>query len=215
MKSPKEVIMEKKAKAVCNALEKRFMGGLFVNNKEEACKEILKMVPDKSLVGLGGSVTLAETGLLDSLRKKDVDLIDRYKKDVTPDEMEEMRIKGLSSDIYISSFNAITLKGQIVNCDGMGNRVAAILYGPKKVILIGGVNKIVNTVEEGIDRVHSLAAPMNCIRFNAKTPCSATGIHDDEHCFPPGRLCNCFTIIQGQFQKGRITVVLVNEDLGF
>jgi L-lactate utilization protein LutB len=215
MKSPRESIMEKKAKAICQALEKRFMGGLYVDNKEDACKTILNMIPEKSLVGLGGSVTLLETGLLDELRKKDIELIDRYRKDITPEEMEGMRQKGLQSDVFISSFNAITLKGQIINCDGMGNRVAAILYGPKKVILVGGVNKIVNTVDEGVNRVHSIAAPMNCIRFKAKTPCSATGIHDDAHCFPPSRLCNCFTIIHGQLQRGRINVVLIGEDYGF
>jgi hypothetical protein len=215
MKSPKEIIMEKKAKAVCKALEKRYMNGLFVETKEKACKEVLKMVPNKSLVGLGGSVTLLETGLVDKLRKKDVALLDRYKKDITPKEIEALRVKGLMSDVYICSFNAITIKGQIINCDGMGNRVAATLFGPKKVILIGSVSKIVNTIQEGIDRVHSIAAPMNCIRFNAKTPCAATGICDDEHCFPPGRLCNCFTIIEGQHQKGRINIVLVGEEFGF
>lgn len=215
MKSPREVIMEKKSAAIIKALAKRNIEGIYAPTKKEACKEILKIIPDKSLVGLGGSVTLMEAGLVDALRKRDIELLDRYKKDISPAEIDEMRRRGIESDIYISSFNAITLKGQIVNCDGMGNRVAAILYGPNRVILVGGVNKIVNTIQEGIDRVHSIAAPMNCIRFKAKTPCATTGICDDEHCFPPGRLCNLFTIIEGQHQKERISVILIGEEYGF
>ncbi|MBI5376808.1 MAG: lactate utilization protein [Candidatus Schekmanbacteria bacterium] len=215
MVKPKDVVMEKMALRVCDELSKRNIEGIFVKTSAEARKIIRKMIPKGAKVGLGGSTTLSDSGIIDELRTMEINLLDRYKDGVTPEEVNRMRYEGLTSDVFIASTNAITLKGELINADGMGNRVASIIFGPSKVILVTGVNKIVKNLQDGFERIYLTAAPMNSIRFNAKTPCAETGLCEEETCYPPKRICNIFTIIEGQPVPGRLYVIIINEILGF
>jgi hypothetical protein len=122
-------------------------------------------------VGLGGSESIIESGLVDALRKKNIRSLDRYRERVTKEEVWEMRKQGLSADIYIASSNAITLDGKLVNMDGIGNRVAAKIFGPSKVFLLVGMNKVAKTVSEAVLRIKNYVAPRNAIRVNVSTPC--------------------------------------------
>jgi hypothetical protein len=164
---------------------------------------------------MGGSATLIESGLLDELRKTDIQLLDRFKEGVSREEVFEMRIKGLTADVFISGTNAITIRGQLINCDGMGNRVASMMFGPKKVIIIAGVNKIVNSIEEGVNRVKTFAAPMNSARFGTEAQCAVTGICNDEDCLHPVRMCQTWGVIEGQMIKDRLHVFLVGRTMGY
>jgi hypothetical protein len=134
---------------------------------------------------------------------------------VTKEEVDAMRREGLFSDIYIAGCNAITSDGKIVNQDGIGNRVAAMIYGPHKVILMAGMNKVVKTVEDAIVRIKTIAGPMDSIRVKKDTPCSKLGFCNDQHCHPPHRICSQLVIIESSWIPERITVVLVGEDLGY
>jgi len=212
----KAKVMEKRAEKAVSALRKRNIDAHFIRNREEALKLILGMIPKGATVALGGSVTLIETGLLDLLRKKEgITLLDRYKPGISKEEVAKMRLAGLTADCFISGTNAITLDGKLVNIDGIGNRVAAMAYGPDKVIIIAGYNKIVRDVEEGIRRIKEVAAPPNTVRVGANTPCSKTGFCNESACFPPERICNIITIIEGQRVSGRMSVVILAEELGF
>jgi hypothetical protein len=191
------------------------MTGIYFDCRRDAVDAICKMIPDGALVGLGGSETILETGLVEALRRMNIRLLDRYKDGVTKDEVKAMRREGLLSDVYIASSNAITLDGKIVNQDGIGNRVAAMIYGPHKVILMVGMNKVVKTVEDAIARIKTVAGPMDSIRVSVDTPCSKSGICNEQHCLPPHRICSQLVIIESSMTPARITVVLVGEDLGY
>ena len=173
------------------------------------------MVPDGSLVGLGGSVTLVESGLMDALRARNLRLLDRYQDGLTSQQIYDMRIQGLTSDVFLASANAVTRDGRIVNQDGLGNRVASMVFGPKKVILLAGATKIVPSLEDAISRIKNVAAPFNSIRFHADTICSRTGFCDDANCHPPARICSQLVIIENNAIPGRMNVVFVGEDLGY
>ncbi len=208
-------ISEVKALKVCEGLRRRNMNGVFIKEREKACEFALSMIPEGATVGLGGSMTLIELGLLERLRKGNYNLLDRYKTGLTPEDISELRMKGLTSDVFISSTNAITLDGKIISADGFGNRVASIIFGPKKVIIIAGINKIVDSVDEGIRRIRRVAAPLNSKRLQADTPCANTGFCDEMNCHAPDRLCNSFIIIEGQLNRERINVIIVGEELGY
>jgi hypothetical protein len=126
-----------------------------------------------------------------------------------------MRREGLLSDVYIASSNAVTADGKLVNQDGVGNRVAAMIYGPKKVILLVGMNKVVRTVEDAVARIKTVAGPMDAIRVEKNTPCSKLGFCTDPNCYPPNRICSQLVIIESSLFPERITVVLVGEELGY
>jgi L-lactate utilization protein LutB len=215
MSTPLDTVLELRARQVCEWLEKRNMRGVYCETRGEACEEVMKLIPGGALVGLGGSSTLIESGLLEVLREADIQLLDRYKEGLSGEEIYEMRLKGLTADVFISGTNAITVKGQLVNCDGMGNRVASMMFGPRKVIVIAGVNKIVNSIEEGIARVKTYASPMNNVRFGTEAQCAKTGICNDEDCIHPVRMCQAWSVIEGQVIADRLHVVLVGEPMGY
>ncbi len=196
-------------------LKKRGMDGLFCETSAQAVEAICGMIPAGSLVGLGGSETVIESGLLDALRRLDIRLLDRYKEGTSREEIDAMRRQGLLSDMFICSSNAISADGKLVNVDGTGNRVAAMIYGPKKVIVIAGMNKVAPDLEGAIARVKNTAAPANSLRVNVETPCSKTGFCQDPHCHPPQRICCQLVVTEASMVQGRITVVLVNENLGY
>lgn len=173
------------------------------------------MIPQGSLVGLGGSETIIESGLVEELRKLDIHLLDRYKKGIAKEEVNKMRREALLSDIFITSSNAVTVDGRLVNIDGTGNRVAAMIYGPSKVIFLVGMNKIVRTLEDALSRIKNHTAPLNAVRVGVETPCYHLGYCNDPHCHPPNRICSQVVIIEANPTPGRIMVVLVGKELGF
>ncbi|MBN1200196.1 MAG: lactate utilization protein [Bacteroidales bacterium] len=212
---PKQLIYQKQAEQIIRNLNHRKIAGRYFDTASEAVEEICRMIPPGAVVGLGGSETVIETGLLEALRKLDINLLDRYRKDVTEQEVEEMRESGFTSDLFITSTNAITLDGILVNQDGQGNRVACLIYGPKKVIVITGMNKVTENLEQAISRIKTIAAPMNALRRNKLTPCSKTGVCHDAGCFPPNRICNQLVITEGSRTRDRITVLLIGSEYGF
>jgi hypothetical protein len=205
---------EKVAADIIAHLEKRRMEGSYAATADQARKEILSMIPTGATVFRCGSMTAAGMGLWEAMSKlPGVELIDPYQASLSREEGLELRRRGMTADVMIASSNAITLDGKLVNLDGMGNRVAAITFGPKKVILVVGMNKVAPDLEEAIARVKHYAAPVNAIRLGISTPCVETGLCTD--CRSPQRICNMWGIIEGHMIKGRIHVKLVGETLGY
>lgn len=205
---------EKVAKSLIENLEKRRIEGSYAPTAEQAKKEILDMIPEGATVYRCGSMTATNMGLWEEIRKlHGVKLIDPYVSGLDREESLKLRYEGLTADIMIASANAITLDGRLVNLDGMGNRVAAMAFGPKKVILVVGVNKVVPDLESAMARVKHYAGPVNAIRLNMETPCVKTGLCTD--CRSPQKICNIWSIIEGQLVKGRIHVKLIGENLGY
>jgi len=164
-------------------------------------------------VSWGGSLSVVATGLYHALKgRTDVEMIDTLDKQVPAAEMSERRRRSLLVDLFITGSNAVTEDGQLVNLDMTGNRVAAITFGPKHVVVVIGRNKIVPSVDEAMFRVKNIAAPANAMRLDKKTPCVKTSYC--EECKSPERICNSWTITEKSFPKGRVKVVLVNQDLG-
>lgn len=210
-----KAIYRSQAEEIIKNLKKRNMDGAYFEKTEQAVASILMEIPDGVLVGLGGSESIIESGLVDALRKRNIRLLDRYKEGVSKEEVWEMRREGLSADIYVSSSNAVTMDGKIVNMDGIGNRVAAMVFGPGKVILLVGTNKIVKTVEDAVARIKNYVAPRNAIRVNIDTPCSKKGFCREPHCMPPHRICSQLVILESSMFPDRIKLFLVGEELGY
>jgi len=196
------------------ALENNGFKTVLASDKNQALKEALQLIPEKAKVGIGGSVTVREVDLVSELIKRGNDVLENWSKKVTPEEDMAIRKGHLTCDVFITSSNAITEDGKLVNIDGMGNRVASMIFGPKKVIVIAGINKIVRDVHAGIDRIRHTATPMNVKRMGGTTPC-VTNVCDLEKCQPPNRHCHVITIIEKIPIKTDTTIILVNEALGF
>lgn len=198
-------------------LEQNNFDVYFVENRAEAANLVLeKLIPQSGAksVSYGGSTTMKETGLLESLQQVEgIDLLRPDERDISNEEKLERRRQGLLVDLYITGTNAVTEDGWLVNLDMIGNRVGAITFGPKQVIILVGRNKIVDGLEAAMFRIKDYAAPVNAMRLDCKTPCVKTGHCED--CKSPGRICNSWTITEKSFPKGRIKVILINEDMGF
>ena len=204
---------EVQAKTIIKALEKRNMKGYYCEDCASAVKLAEELVPAGSTVSFGGSMSLSDCGVMDMLRNRsDIRLIDRSKAQ-TPEETKQMYRDSFSADVYFMSTNAITLDGELINIDGNGNRVAALIYGPDKVVMVVGMNKLVSTVEDGINRVSDIAAPANGVRLNKQTPCATTGFCHD--CFSPECMCSHTVITRRCGTPNRIHVILVGETLGY
>ena len=211
--NPKETYYEICANTLIEKLKKRRMEGFYCKTKEEAAALALSFLKEGDTVSFGGSMTLAETGLLDRLRKKtDIRLLDRSTAQ-NPQEVEEIYAATFRSDAYFMSTNAITLDGELVNTDGSGNRVAALIWGPKQVIVLAGMNKVCSTREDAYRRIKDIATPPNCIRLNKKTPCAATGSCGD--CYGDDCICSQTVITRRSGIPGRIKVILIGETLGY
>lgn len=194
-------------------LQKNNINGYMVESKEELISQIEAIVEKDSVVSVGGSMTLFELGIIDYLRKGRYEFLDRYKDGLSPADIEDIYRKSFFADAYFTSTNAITEEGELYNVDGTGNRVAAMLYGPKKVIFIVGTNKIVKDMDEAVKRVREIAAPLNTKRLNRKTPCTKVGHCMD--CSSPERICNEYTVIKRQRDKSRMHVIFINENAGY
>lgn len=207
-------VNEEKIKRTIKSLKNNNINGYLVSSHEELIKKIDEIVKEKSTVTCGGSMTLFETGVIDYLKSSNrYTFFNRYKEGITQDEVREIYLKAFSSDAYFSSTNAITENGEIYNVDGNGNRVAAMLFGPDKVIIVAGVNKIVPTLDDAIERNKKIAAPANAKRLNMNTPCAKVGYC--MNCSSEDRICNEYTVIKRQRNSDRMYVIFINENLGY
>jgi len=191
---------------------------VFIADTAESAKQIAldKIIPGLEIksVSWGGSTSFISTGLFHELNSnKNLEVLNTFDKSLSMDEMLELRRKSLLVDLFITGTNAITEAGHLVNLDMIGNRVAAIMWGPKNVLLIIGRNKLCGDLEDAMLRIKNYAAPVNTMNLDKKTPCAKTGVCHD--CASPDRICNYWTITEKCFLKGRIKIILVNEDLGF
>ena len=211
MDANKKKAMQGRIKKTLEALERNNMNAAYVNTDEEALKLVMSLVPEGSYTATGGSMTLRETGIMDYLESK-TDLHKEYRD-------------AYNASYYLASANAVTEHGELYEVDGRGNRVSAMLFGPERVIVVAGINKIVNDLRSAVERVKMLAAPPNCNRLDKDTPCPKLGhcvspYFDERHlfalgCEADGRVCSNAVIFARQNVKGRITVILVGEEYGY
>lgn len=205
---------ERVAKEIIKHLEKRRMEGSYAATAAQAKEEIMAMIPQGSQVFRCGSMTAVGMGLWEAISKLPrVEVIDPYQAGISSEEGMDRRRRGITADVMIAGANAITLDGKLVNLDGLGNRVAAMAFGPKKVILVVGMNKVVPDLESAMARVKRYAGPVNAVRLGVNTPCVQTGLCTD--CSSPQRICNTWSIMEGHMIKGRIHVKLIGENLGY
>lgn len=212
MDSNTKWVNEVKINRTLESLRKNNMESFLINTHEELINKIEELVDADSKVSFGGSMTLFETKVIEHLRSGRYELLDRYKEGLTQKEIKEIFRGSFFCDAYFTSTNAITETGELYNVDGNGNRVAAMLYGPDKVIVIAGVNKIVKDINEAIYRVENFVAPANAKRLDKKTPCTVTG--KCMNCSSPERICREYTVIRKPVSN-RIFVLLLNEEYGY
>jgi len=194
------------------ALKKNNFDARFFPKASDALEELWKMIPEGAKVGIGGSVTLNQIGFFDAAQKVPIKLLNPFAKGLAPEETDKIRREIFSADFFICSSNAITEDGKLYNIDATGNRVGAMIFGPKKVILICGMNKIVKDIAEAQRKVQEWVAPMNVRRLGYKTPCAQTGECSD--CASPERICNAYVILAKKPRRTDFTIFLVGEPLG-
>lgn len=204
---------EKMLRRIIEALRKRDFDAEYFADATSASSTLLKMIPENSSVGIGGSVTVRELGVIEQLEKRGNEVTHHWKPEATKETNRAIRQKEGTADFYLTSANAITEQGDIINIDGIGNRVAHMIYGPDNVIIIAGYNKIVPDIEAGVRRSREIAGVINAQRIGVKTPCAETGKCVD--CKAPARICRVTTIIQYRPWQTNIKVMLINEILGF
>lgn len=208
-----EWYVERLVDRTIKALEANYFKASFFTSKEVLLKAVHATLTPKMTIGIGGSVTLRDIGLIDMLQNEDVTVLDHWKPGLTPQEIQALRVRQLTSDLFISSTNAITEKGELVNIDGVGNRVNSMTYGPKKVLIIAGYNKIVPDVDAALDRIRRIAAPMNAKRLNLPVPCAESGRCQD--CKSEARICRIVSILQRRPNLADISVFILNESIGY
>lgn len=216
--------MEQALQNAVKNLEKNGMKPYVVERKEEILPLLQTLIPNGASIGVGGSESLKEIDAIQWIRKSGYDFFDRYAPELTREQALEVMRQALLADVFLTSTNAITEKGELYNVDGNGNRIAAFCYGPKRVIVIAGINKIVPDVAAAVRRVKEIAAPKNVARLSKKTPCGKTGacislLKDDndicDGCLSEDRICSTYIISGKQMLKDRIQVILCKENLGY
>ena len=207
-----KIYHQKRADILISNLKRRNFEAFYCATREEACSKALELIPEGSSVGWGGCTSAVQIGLPDAIRKGNYTVIDRDLAK-TPAERQQLMRQCLLADVFITGANAISLDGQMVNIDGMGNRVAAIVYGPASVVVIAGMNKVVDTLEDAYRRAKTVAAPINQQRFNGDTPCNVTG--SCGNCHNADCICNQILVTRNCRPKGRIKFIIVGEELGF
>lgn len=210
--SHKLTALAKQADTIIQNLAKRNMEGFYFETAAACTQSILQSIPEGSVISWGGSESIKESGLLESIHNGAYELIDRAAaKD--PEESRALYARTVLADYYLMSSNAITLDGELINIDGNGNRVACLIQGPRHVILVVGMNKVVTDVQSGIARVRNMASPANAIRLSRNLPCAATGTCHD--CLSPECFCNQIVVTRRSGHAGRIKVYLTGEPLGY
>ena len=214
MDEPQKIYRARLAEALIKNLTRRRMAGSFAPTTSQAREEIVAMIPAGATVSRAGSMSLVEMGLWEALAQKaGVKVIDPFLPGLSREEVYAVRRQSLLADFMITSTNALTLDGRLVNLDATGNRVAGMCFGPEKVIVVAGLNKVAPDLDAAIARVKHHAAPINAIRAGMAVPCAEDGLCHD--CKSPTRICNMWSIIEGHIIKDRIHVKLVGEDLGY
>ena len=208
-----EWYIEQISRHVVEALKKNGFNAYFVKSGKEAVNKVLELIPVNAKVGIGGSATIRELKIPDILAEKGYEVIRHDVPGLSPEEQFQIRRKELLADVFLASANAITLDGKIVSMDGTGNRVAAMAFGPKMVILVAGVNKVVKDLEDAIWRIKNVAAPMNAKRLKRDVPCVEDGLCKD--CNTPDRICNILLVLEKRPSLTEYHVILVGEELGF
>lgn len=203
---------ERLCRAAVDSLSRRGYGARAALSAQEARRMALELIPEGTRIGLGGSMTIDQLGLLDELRSPRYRLIDRYAAADWPQTMSLYR-EALGAELFLSGVNAITKAGELVFRDSSGNRAAAAIFGPEKLLIVAGVNKLVEDLDEAFARIRRIA-PLNCRRLGHRTPCAESGVCED--CLDDQRMCNYTAIIHHGFKEpGRIRIILVAEELGF
>ena len=213
MATPKEFYYAKRAELLIKNLHSRHFDAHYCATKEEALAKALSLIPQGATVGWGGATSAQQIGLMDALHRGEYRPIDR---DLckTFEERQQAMLDAGRADVFVTGTNALSLDGQMVNIDGVGNRVASIIYGPKSVLVIAGMNKVEDTLADAMTRARTVAAPMNKQRFEMlQTPCAVTGSCAD--CKSPQSICNQIVITRNCRPQGRIKFIIVGEDLGF
>ncbi len=212
----REWVLQKRVERTLAALGKNGFDAMYAPTREEAVAKVLDLVPEGALVGVGGSVTVRELGILEILKSRGNKIADHWEahsKKLAPEQVMKIRKLLLSSDVLLTSTNAVTEAGRLVNTDHAGQRVAAMIFGPKKVIIVAGVNKIVRDVDEALERIRNTAAPMNAKRLNLTVPCTVSGVCSD--CDSKDRICNVTAIIERRPVHTDVIIVLIGEMLGY
>lgn len=209
---PKKLCYEKRGQLLVKNLKSRHFDAYYCANKEEALKKALELIPEGASVGWGGALSAQQIGLMEAVRSGNYRAIDRDSCK-TPQEKEQAAKDAMFADMFLTGANGLSLDGQMVNIDGTGNRVAATIYGPKAVLVIAGMNKVADTLEDAVKRARSVASPMNAQRFGLDIPCSFTGSCSD--CRHERCICNQIVITRHCRPAGRIKFILVGEELGF
>ncbi len=210
--TPKEISYEHTARTILKNMEKRNFTGSYAPTAEDAVEQIKALLQPGLTVANGGSMTLGELSFQELAEQAGCTYIDRAAAK-TPQEKREIYARTTLSDLYFLSANAITVAGELVNVDGNGNRVACLTYGPERVVVVAGMNKVCKDLPSAIERVKVQAAPPNCVRLDMKTPCSVTGVCAD--CHSEDCICCATVITRHNRTPGRIHVILVGEELGF
>lgn len=208
---PKMEMYQKRGALLVQNLQKRHFEAYYCENRGAALQKALELIPDGVTIGWGGAMSAEQIGLMDGLRQREVKLLDRSLA-ATPQERTALMKQALTADVFLTGANALSLDGQMVNIDGNGNRVAAIVYGPDSVLVVAGMNKVCDTLEQAVQRARTLAAPANAQRFDLSTPCKTTGAC--QNCTKTDSICNQILITRHCRPAGRIKFILVGEDLG-
>lgn len=211
MTDPQQKYYNKRGPLLVKNLQSRHFEAYYCETREQALEKALELIPKGATIGWGGAMSAQQIGLLDAMNNGEYNAIDRDKAP-SPEERIKAMKQCLQADVFITGANALSMDGQMVNIDGNGNRVAAIVYGPDSVIVIAGMNKVMDTLEAAMIRARTIAAPMNKQRFPAQTPCEVTGTCGD--CKSEGCICNQILITRNSKPAGRIKVILVGESLG-
>lgn len=211
MADPKKLYYEKRGQILVKNLQSRHFDAYYCEDRAAALQKALELIPQDAVVGWGGAMSAEQIGLMDAMNNGPYRAIDRSKC-ATMAEREQAMKDCLFADYFLSGANALSLDGQMVNVDGTGNRVAAIIYGPKNVLVIAGMNKVVDTLDDAIRRARTVASPMNKQRFPNQTPCEVTGTCGD--CKAEGCVCNQIVITRHCRPAGRIKFIIVGEELG-
>lgn len=211
MAAPKEAYYEKRARIMIKNLQSRHFEAYYCATKEDAVKKALELIPEGASIGWGGTLTCTQLGLMDALHAGNYRCMDRDMCE-TSEEREKLQREMFFADWFITGANGLSLDGQMVNIDGTGNRVAPIVYGPQNVLVVAGMNKVEDSLQDAVRRARTIAAPMNKQRFPNQTPCDMTGACAD--CKAEGCICNQILITRHCRPAGRIKFILIGEDLG-
>lgn len=211
MTEPTKKYYDKRGPILVRNLKSRHFDAYYCPDKASALEKAIELIPEGVSVCWGGAMSAEQIGLLDAVRTGNYRAIDRA-TGKTPQEVTALMKQGLMADVFITGANALSLDGEMVNIDGNGNRVAPIVYGPDSILVIAGMNKVVDTLEDAVTRARTIAAPRNKQRFDNKTPCDVTGTCAD--CKSEGCICNQILITRNCRPAGRIKFILVGEELG-